>query len=708
MSQIVRVALFAVEIILRFYVPHSSDAARELLLASRTCDPAAARREFAASRAAAALSAAAADDAEDEDFAVGSADMLTWPSQRTVNVMACLPKPDGITRLIALVSTLVRVWAWARPPLPRHWIRQHPSECVFSLRRGYSAVDSAYSRNIMAEVAHLLGESSITSILDLHKAFNSVLPGPLPEEARLQRLGTEAAPRSLMDDLALQWAGEDSGAGRLALHRAAADFLADAVPLGTEAKASGRALAASATTPTSGAGAHSVTLHPAARRDQCMGPRLDLTILPEAKCCDVCSDGRLPLVRLQRAWRAVERSWLDSKPTRAGLRGPSAAAWISVFRIDWTMQSSLILVTGLGDMTELLQTPPQDAAPLVRDGVHCWQGRQILSHHDSTPAGATLRPLAMRRVLASPRAALVGARAGQLRKLWARASWDLAKRHEMGHLAGPHCQFCPGQVRERMMNGVSAGLGDQGYDRVGLVVGFPLVPDFPQPATGAEVHFCGDGSLRARWRSTVACSAVAALATTVWARASQARLVGGPHEHRELAHPCHLRRLARATTGGGRAERRAFLATLLLAALAAADAAAHPGPAPALFRGAAAPVLLLQPRALFGSREAAAAERLHAAAASARARVLRAAAAALEAEAAARAAAERALFWALLEPRGDPEADDLDGEAVAPGAVALADEAVPLRVERAPEGGRPGADDEALAERLSAWSRERR
>ena len=52
------------------------------------------------------------------------------------------------------------------------------------MKRGASSTDSAFRHNMDAELAHLLGESSLAVIMDLHMAFDSVLTGPLLEQAR--------------------------------------------------------------------------------------------------------------------------------------------------------------------------------------------------------------------------------------------------------------------------------------------------------------------------------------------------------------------------------------------------------------------------------------------------------------------------------------------------------------------------------------------
>eukprot|EP00959_Pyramimonas_sp_CCMP1952_P361350 7567567-Pyramimonas_sp.AAC.1 len=88
--------------------------------------------------------------------------MLYWPTQRVVNEMVRLAKPDGGTRLITLVESFVRLWARARRPIARTWLVQHGSPFIWGNRRGHSSRFSAFAHNLEAEIAASLGESSVT------------------------------------------------------------------------------------------------------------------------------------------------------------------------------------------------------------------------------------------------------------------------------------------------------------------------------------------------------------------------------------------------------------------------------------------------------------------------------------------------------------------------------------------------------------------
>ena len=110
-----------------------------------------------------------------------------WPSDRIVNEMVRLATPDGGTRLITLVESLVRLWSRTRRSISRAWIREHGSRHVWGDRRGFSSSFSSYEHNLQAEVADRLGESSITVFLDMWKCFETVMYGALISEARLMK-----------------------------------------------------------------------------------------------------------------------------------------------------------------------------------------------------------------------------------------------------------------------------------------------------------------------------------------------------------------------------------------------------------------------------------------------------------------------------------------------------------------------------------------
>ena len=95
--------------------------------------------------------------------------LRSWPLERLESLMARLPKPEGWSRLIALLNTMVRVWGRVRRPLSACWEIDHRCELIYGTGPGKSASDSAFSHNLDAEMAHVLGEHSVTMLIDLWK-----------------------------------------------------------------------------------------------------------------------------------------------------------------------------------------------------------------------------------------------------------------------------------------------------------------------------------------------------------------------------------------------------------------------------------------------------------------------------------------------------------------------------------------------------------
>ncbi|CAK0905739.1 unnamed protein product [Prorocentrum cordatum] len=291
-----------------------------------------------------------------------------------------------------------------------------------------------------------------------------------------------------------------------------------------------------------GIGADSIAVHLATQTDQYMDPMYEATLAPVCRYSAAVWDGHLALSRLQQAWAVLQQRWRECKPTWHGIRGPVAAAWMSLLRIDWSMHSSLVLVDDEGRAVELLRTHPKEVAALLREGVRRWQGRQILQHHQEVPPppGARIWMRAVRRALAPPAAKLRGARAGHLRMLWAGASWDLAKRKALHYVASARCPFCPDQeatgtrghwfyerqrvaamgsdeqgpmhemteqmakTKQRMKDRCHLGVADADYDRFDLVVGIPMVPcDVPAPSAVRAIRYWGDWSSPINGRTTI-------------------------------------------------------------------------------------------------------------------------------------------------------------------------------------------------------------
>ena len=64
------------------------------------------------------------------------------------------------------------------------WEDEHKTAELWGLGKGRSSSDSAYDHNLEAEVAYLVGEGAVTIMLDMWKAFETINPSILMDEAR--------------------------------------------------------------------------------------------------------------------------------------------------------------------------------------------------------------------------------------------------------------------------------------------------------------------------------------------------------------------------------------------------------------------------------------------------------------------------------------------------------------------------------------------
>eukprot|EP00959_Pyramimonas_sp_CCMP1952_P043598 911489-Pyramimonas_sp.AAC.2 len=84
--------------------------------------------------------------------------------------------------------------------------------------------------------------------------------------------------------------------------------------------------------------------------------------------------------RLKRAWRVPVDIWQDRSPGWQGVRGPTAATWLSLRRAGWETLRSAVILSDEGLAISLLQVAPRDVRKLLRPGVQRWQGRRVLKH----------------------------------------------------------------------------------------------------------------------------------------------------------------------------------------------------------------------------------------------------------------------------------------------------------------------------------------
>eukprot|EP00959_Pyramimonas_sp_CCMP1952_P241873 5055681-Pyramimonas_sp.AAC.1 len=66
-------------------------------------------------------------------------DKLGWPPQRLVALLVRLPKPDGGTRLIGLLNSIIRIWSRMRRPISAAWTTSQRSSHSWGTGPGRSS-----------------------------------------------------------------------------------------------------------------------------------------------------------------------------------------------------------------------------------------------------------------------------------------------------------------------------------------------------------------------------------------------------------------------------------------------------------------------------------------------------------------------------------------------------------------------------------------
>ena len=149
----------------------------------------------------AALPEAILDDFVDVLNDIAKAGM--WPRQMHLNLVALLGKPGGGERGIAKTPMLYRMWSRIVQKEVRDWEAAVVADWDCATV-GSSAFKTALLRNYKAEIASALGESCAANLWDLHKFFDTVVPGELfgfalelgfPEHVLALGLDMHMAPR---------------------------------------------------------------------------------------------------------------------------------------------------------------------------------------------------------------------------------------------------------------------------------------------------------------------------------------------------------------------------------------------------------------------------------------------------------------------------------------------------------------------------------
>ena len=91
------------------------------------------------------------------------------------------------------MNTLLRAWGRVRRPISTGWEAANAAADIWGVDKGRSSSSSAFDRTLNADIAQILDKGSITIMLDLWKAFETVPPEALMSEA--ERVG---CPRRLM------------------------------------------------------------------------------------------------------------------------------------------------------------------------------------------------------------------------------------------------------------------------------------------------------------------------------------------------------------------------------------------------------------------------------------------------------------------------------------------------------------------------------
>ena len=200
-------------------------------------------------------------------------------------------------------------------------------------------------------------------------------------------------------------------------------------------------------------------------------------------------EARSALASLQAAWQVINAT-LSTNASWANARGPIAAVWLTLHRLDWRMVSAHGLLDDGGRPICLLTCSPKVVKHLLYQGIQRWQARQVQAHHPQWN-GEQLWVRAMRATLKGRDAVGSAKQRGALQCLWAGAMWPRAQRHERGLTPDAVCQCC-GAARETH--------GHRWYPCPGLTrhaEGEPTdLPAIPEQLQATRARLQGQASLR--------------------------------------------------------------------------------------------------------------------------------------------------------------------------------------------------------------------
>ena len=98
-------------------------------------------------------------------------------------VLVRLPKPDGGTRHIGILNSVVRILFRARRPISAQWTSEHAGGPSWGAGKGRSSSVSAYSLSLENEVAWARDLKTVALMIDMWKYFELVSPFVLLREA---------------------------------------------------------------------------------------------------------------------------------------------------------------------------------------------------------------------------------------------------------------------------------------------------------------------------------------------------------------------------------------------------------------------------------------------------------------------------------------------------------------------------------------------